>query len=337
MEAFEMLKTTLENQERATRQVIFIDELPCFDTPKSGFVRALGYFWNTWASQRNNVILIVCGSSTSWMIDNIVNNHGGLHDRITHAIYLRQFSLSETETYLQNMGIEWSRYILIETYMIMGGVPYYLSLLNREESLAQNIDRLYFSPNSELCDEYKRLYSSLFRMHETYLRIIEMLYNHKKGMTRNEIAQSLNLSSNGHFSQQIDNLVNCDIVRRYVTKMNGRLKTKDAYYQLKDLFTLFHLHFSRKISTPDYWQQHLNSPATNTWMGLAFEQVCHNHSSHIRHALGLDRIAVEFYSWKSRHSPGAQIDMIIERADHLLNLCETKSRHPHPHRQPRPV
>ena len=122
----------------------------------------------------------------------------------------------------------------------MGGVPYYLSLLNREESLAQNIDRLYFSPNSELCDEYKRLYSSLFRMPETYLRIIEMLYNHKKGMTRNEIAQSLNLSSNGHFSQQIDNLVNCDIVRRFVTKMNGRLKTKDAYYQLKDLFTLFH-------------------------------------------------------------------------------------------------
>ncbi len=324
MEAFEMLKATLESQAKSARQIIYIDELPCFDYPKSGFVRALGYFWNTWASLRNNVILIVCGSSTSWMIDNIIDNHGGLHDRITHSIYLSQFSLSETEAYLQAIGIHWPRQLVAETYMMLGGIPYYLSLLHKGEGLAQNIDRLYFKSGSELNGEYKRLYSSLFRMPETYLRIVELLSKHKIGMTRKEILEGLHLSSSGTLSQQLDNLVKCDIIRRYVTKMNGRVKTKEAYYQLKDLFTLFHLHFSQKLTTADYWQQHLNSPVTNVWRGLAFEQVCLSHPAQIRHALGLDRIAIEYYSWKSRQNTGAQIDLIIERADRLINLCEIK-------------
>lgn len=324
LEAFEGLKSVLERQLHKGRQVIYIDELPCFDTPKSGFVRALGHFWNTWAALRKDVILIVCGSATSWMIENIVNDHGGLHDRTTHTIYLRQFTLAETESYLQTKKIHWSRQMIVETYMMLGGVPYYLSLLNPQESLAQNIDRLYFHKNSELGQEYQRLYASLFKSPESYIRIVEILGKNKQGLTRGEIAEKLKISSSGTLSKQLENLEYCDIIRRYVTKIGGRLKTNEAYYQLVDLFTLFHLTFSKKLTTEDYWEQRLNTPVLNSWQGLAFEHVCMVHIRQVRHALGLDKIAVEYYSWRSSTAPRAQVDMIIERADRLVNLCEIK-------------
>lgn len=324
LEAFELLKSTLEQQPQSGRCVIYIDELPCFDTPKSGFVRALGHFWNTWASLRKDVILIICGSATSWMVDNIIDNHGGLHNRMTHVIYLRQFNLAETEAYLKSRQIKWPRTMIVETYMMLGGIPYYLSLLSNRQSLAQNIDRLYFSKKAELNQEFHRLYASLFKSPEQYIKIVEVLGKKKQGLTRNEIANALHTSSSGTLTKQLDNLVYCDIVRRYVTKVNGKVKTSGAYYQLVDLFTLFHLTFSKKLTTDDYWEQHLNTPMTNTWQGLAFEHVCMEHISQIRHALGLDRIAVEYYSWRSSNTPHVQVDLIIERADRLVNLCEIK-------------
>ena len=324
LKAFEALKTLLDQKQRDGRCVIYLDELPCFDTAKSGFVRALGYFWNTWAAVRNDVVLIVCGSATSWMIDNIVNNHGGLHDRTTHTIYLRQFNLFETEEYLHSQNIFWPRQIIVETYMMLGGIPFYLSLLNPDESLAQNIDRIYFKKNSELSQEYKRLYGSLFKSPEPYLKIVEVLGKNKSGLTRNEIAAALKISSSGTLSNQLENLEYCDIIRRYVTKVNGKPKNNEAYFQLVDLFTLFHLNFAQKLTTNDYWEQHVNTSVINTWQGLAFEHVCNVHIKQIRHALGLDRIAVEYYSWRSSTPPRAQIDMIIERADRLINICEIK-------------
>lgn len=324
LEAFEALKDVLARCKPQQRCVVYIDELPCFDTPRSGFVKALGYFWNTWASLHGNVFLIVCGSATSWMADNIINNHGGLHNRITRSIYLRQFNLAETEAYLKQKKIQWPRQMIVETYMIFGGIPYYLSLLSHKQSLAQNIDRLYFSRKSELSQEYHRLYASLFRSPEQYIRIVELLGAHKPGLTRNEIARHLRMPSSGTLTQQLDNLEYCDIIRRYPTKRNGKAKTYDAYYQLTDIFTLFHLTFSKKLTTNDYWQQHLNTPTLNTWRGLAFERVCMVHINQVRHALGLDRIAVEYYSWRSTSLPRVQIDMIIERADRLINLCEIK-------------
>ncbi len=324
LEAFSILKETLEAHPNNDRQVIYIDELPCFDTPKSGFVHALGHFWNTWASLREDIILIVCGSATSWMIDNIVNDHGGLHNRTTHTICLQQFNLRETEKYLKSRKFVWPRQLIVETYMMLGGIPYYLSLLNNKESLAKNIDRIYFRKNSELSQEYNRLYRSLFKSPEPYIKIVETLTKNKQGLTRNEIAQALKVSSSGTLSKQLENLEYCDIIRRYVTKINGKPKINNAYYQLVDLFTLFHLTFSKKLTTEDYWEQHLGTPVINTWLGLAFEHICMVHINQIRHVLGLDKIAVEYYSWRSNKEKRAQIDMIIERADRLINLCEIK-------------
>lgn len=325
LEAFDALRTMLEQRITQRRRcVIYIDELPCFDTPKSGFVRALGHFWNSWASLHHEVLLIVCGSATSWMIENIVGDRGGLHNRTTHTIYLRQFNLLETAQFLKAQNIEWPRQTVVETYMMLGGIPYYLGLLSKSQSLAQNIDRIYFSKNSELNQEYHHLYASLFKSPEPYVRIVELLGKHKQGLTRGEIASELKVSSSGTLSKQLENLTYCDIIRRYESKINGKVKTNDAYYQLTDLFTLFHLTFAKKLTTEDYWEQRVNTPAINTWQGLAFEHVCMVHIGQIRKALGLERIAVEYYSWRSDTIPRAQIDMIIERADRLINLCEIK-------------
>lgn len=328
LEAFECLKNVMDKAKGKGRRVIYIDELPCFDTPKSGFVRALGYFWNSWASLHKDVILIVCGSATSWMVDNIIDDHGGLHDRITHTIYLHQFSLAETELYLATHGMKWSRQTIVETYMVFGGVPYYLSLLDSRRSLAQNIDWLYFRKNAELQNEYHRLYSSLFKFPDTHLKIVEYLFQSKKGLSRAEIVEKLGTSSNGNLTKQLRDLEYCDIIRRYSVKSKGRLKTRDSYYQLADLFSLFHLTFSSKAISDGYWEQRVNSPMIHSWQGLAYEHVCMNHISQIRQALGLGRIAVEYYSWRSKNEkPRAQVDMIIERADHLVNLCEIKFSH----------
>jgi len=327
LEAFECLKTLLETKKGRGRRVIYIDELPCLDTPKSGFVRALGYFWNSWASLQKDVILIVCGSATSWMVENIINDHGGLHDRITHTIYLHQFSLAETEQYLSKHGIKWPRQTIVETYMVFGGVPYYLSLLDSQQSLAQNIDRLYFRKNSELGNEYRRLYSSLFKSPEAYIKIVELLSRNKTGLSRQEIVEKLGTSSNGNLTKQLQNLENCDIIRRYSVKLKGKMKVRDSYYQLTDFFSIFHLTFSGKATSEGYWEQRVNTPTTNAWQGLAFEHVCMSHIAQIRQALGLGRIAVEYYSWRSNEAPRAQIDMIIERSDRLVNICEIKYTH----------
>ena len=328
LEAFECLKTVMDKVKGKGRRVIYIDELPCLDTPKSGFVKALGYFWNSWASLHKDVILIVCGSATSWMVDNIIDDHGGLHDRITHTIYLRQFSLAETEQYLAMNGMKWPRQTIVETYMVFGGVPYYLSLLDSQRSLAQNIDWLYFRKNAELRNEYHRLYSSLFRSPDSYLKIVEYLFQSKKGLSRTEIVEKLGTASNGNLTKQLRDLEYCDIIRRYSVKSKEKLKVRDSYYQLADLFSLFHLTFSGKAISDGYWEQRVNSPMIHSWQGLAFEHVCMNHIAQIRQALGLGRIAVEYYSWRSKNErPRAQVDMIIERADHLVNLCEIKFAH----------
>ena len=214
--------------------------------------------------------------------------------------------------------------MILDAYMMLGGVPYYLSLLDCKLSLAQNIDHIYFEDGAELSMEYQHLYMSLFKMPEQYVRIVETLAANKQGMTRNEIANALSIPSSGTLSKQLVSLVNCDIIRRYVTKARGKIKLKDTYYQLVDLFSLFHLSFANKNAFLDFWEQNAKTAAVRTWLGLAFEHVCNVHFRQIRSALGLDRIAVEYYSWRSKEPPRAQIDMVIERADGLANICEIK-------------
>ena len=326
MDAFIVLKNFLKTINTGEApMVVFMDELPCFDTQRSGFVRALGYFWNSWASMQDNLTLIVCGSATSWMINSIVNDKGGLHNRVTHEIHLRPFSLRESEQLLLHNGFQWDRNQILNAYMALGGIPYYLCMLRKDESFAQNIDRLFFSEDSTLRREYRRLYETLFKSPSIYFEIIRILSANKSGLTREDIAGRLNMDSSGNLSAKLEDLVNCDIVRKYHTRTK-KIKTTSAIYQLVDFFSLFYLTFNPKAELENnYWQHHLGCPEINTWMGLAFEKVCLSHVQQIKKALKIDGISTRHYSWRSKNrESGAQIDLIIERADKIVNLCEIK-------------
>ncbi|MBR5982692.1 MAG: AAA family ATPase [Bacteroidales bacterium] len=321
-EAFQMLRHFLASKMKKNKPcIVFIDELPCFETRKSDFVSALGYFWNSWASLQNNMLLIVCGSATSWMMKNIIDNHGGLHDRITHEIHLREFSLYETEEYLCAYGFPWDRIMITQTYMAIGGIPYYLSLLDPSESLAQNIDRLFFKVDGEMRREFRRLYKTLFDSPEPYIAIVEALFSKKKGMTRDEIAQSIGTNANGRLTKMLQSLVDCDIVRFYNVK-NKTISARNGLYQLLDFYSLFYLNFMKSNPTNEhFWTQGLNTSQINVWMGLSFERICLTHIAQIKNALSINGIKSEYYSWRNEN---AQIDIVIERADRMINICEVK-------------
>ena len=325
-EAFDCLQALLQQRSTQGRMIVFIDELPCLDTPRSGFVRALEHFWNSWGANQDNLMLIVCGSATSWMVRNILDNRGGLHNRVTHEIHLHQFSLLQVEQYLQENGMDWDRLTIAQTYMVIGGIPYYLSLLNPQLSLVENIDDLFFNENGELRREYTRLYRSLFRNAEPYIKIIELLSTNHRGLTRKEISDGLKMESGGKLTQLLDDLTYCDFIRYYSVK-SQRIKTSDGLYVLTDFFSLFHLAFCQRPSTDShFWSHQLGSPRINNWYGLAFERVSMAHIPQIKQALRIDSIHTEYYSWRSKAdtTPRAQIDLLIERADRIINLCEIK-------------
>ena len=305
--------------------IVFIDEIPCLDTPRSGFIGALDHFWNTWASDHTNMKLIVCGSATSWIIKNLVDSHGGLHNRLTATIHLHPFTLKETEDYLKQRHFNWNRNTIAQLYMIFGGVPFYLSLLSPKETLAQAIDRLYFQRDATLENEYKRLTASLFRSPEPYYRIIETLAQHQQGITREEISQLTGLGTGGNLTRMLTELEHCDFIRSYYTR-GRKVRINSCFYQLTDLFSLFHLHFRKKgINDPHFWENNINTPQVNTWLGLAFERIVLQHIEQVKKALGIERMGVNYYAWRSRTSqPASQIDLVLDRADNIVNICEMK-------------
>lgn len=327
-EAFRELRHLLmRTMHEKKRNIIFIDELPCFDTHLSDFTNALGHFWNSWASLQSNLMLVVCGSATSWMMTNVINSHGGLHNRITHEMHLQEFTLHETENYLQTNYFEWDHLMIAQVYMIMGGIPYYLSLLNNQESLAQNIDRLFFNASGEMRREFSRLYKTLFATPDPYISIVEFLFKTRQGKSRDEIAKAIGKDANGRLSQMLQNLIDCDIIRFYRIK-NKKISTRGGLYQLTDLYSIFYLTFIKDGTTEEmFWTKSQNSPQLNTWLGLSFERLCHKHIPHIKRTLHIDTIKTEYYSWRGyddEGKPKSQIDLVIERSDKMANVCEIK-------------
>ena len=322
----DLLKPKVETGEKC---IIFIDELPCFDTVRSGFLNALDHFWNAWASRYSNVKLFVCGSATSWMINKLINNHGGLHNRLTSQIYLRPFTLSETEQYLQSKDIYLEREMVVETYMALGGIPYYLNMLKKGESFAQTIDRIYFAPNASLQLEFNRLFASLFHSPEPYIDIIRVLSRNKQGLTRDEVATALHTTTSGRLSAILQDLVYCDFIRPYYVRNKSKVSKRECIYALTDMFSLFHLHFADKaLTNPYFWEDKAESSVIKTWQGLAFEQVVMHHVLQLKIALGISGMAVEYYSWRSKKTePKSQIDLILDRADRIVNICEIKYSH----------
>ena len=325
-QAFFMLGNFL-NTLPSGKKVIFIDELPWLDTPCSKFVSALDHFWNAWATARKDIVLIVCGSATSWIISKIVMNYGGLHNRITRQIYLEPFTLKECEQYAKSRRLGMKRRNILETYMVLGGIPFYWDFIDREQSWAQNIDRMFFSPNGEMTREFTALYSSLFRRPQDYINVVKTLGKKKAGMTRSEIIKFLGEDHGGALTKILNELDECYFIRSY--NSIGKNK-KDTIYQLIDNFTLFYFKFiaDKKINSKNYWTNTIKTPLYNAWSGLAFERVCLQHIEQIKKALGISGIVSNVYSWvyrpENETDTGVQIDILIDRDDNVINLCEVK-------------
>lgn len=316
-EAFEFLKIVVERSKQR-RKVIFIDEMPWMDTAKSKFLEALDLFWNKWASAREDILLIGCGSAASWMVKNIVRSRGGLHNRITCKIKLNPFTLAETKSFLLSKKIEWETRDIAETYMILGGIPYYLNLLDRSLSLAQNVDRLFFKTSAFLDDEFDNLYSSLFKNASEHKKIIEALSKHKAGLTRESILSATKLTDGGSFGIKLDELEQCGFIRKYKA-----IGSKGQLYQLTDFYTLFYFKFlnGQKEGDTSRWLHLMLSRTYTTWCGLAFERLCMSEIEMIKTVLGISGIATKHYSMQT---PITQVDMLIERADRVISLCEMK-------------
>lgn len=326
IEAFDELQTYIESLTGNGRKIVFIDELPWLDTVRSKFIAALERFWNGWADARDDIKLIVCGSATSWMIDNIINNRGGLHNRKTHQIYVAPFTLKESKSYFSTYGFGYREKEIAECYMVMGGVAYYYSLMSPQESVAQNIDRLFFANGGELMGEFENLYRSLFKKAGDHIAIVTALARKSKGLTRKQILDYTKLNNNKKFTDTLDELEKCGFIRSYTPFAQTK---RDVLYQLTDAFTLFHFHYAaaNKYADEAFWTNSLNSPRYRAWSGYAFETLCLNHISQIKQALGIAGIQSRACSWLSKpddNSHGAQIDLLIDRADQTVNICEMK-------------
>lgn len=317
--AFRQLSTMLEsNTTRRNRKVIFIDELPWLDTRNSKFLSGLEHFWNSWASARNDILLIVCGSAASWMLNKLINNRGGLHNRITGRIKLSPFSLKETEKFLTSRKAIYNRYQTLQLYMALGGIPFYLDLIRPEKSASQNINDLCFSSEAPFREEYLNLYASLFNKHERHISIIEALATKGKGLNRKEILKLTKLPDGGGLTRILKELEESNFIRRY---KSFDKKQREGLYQLIDLYSLFYLRFIKNSDDRNFWINNIETPNIFSWSGYAFEIVCLHHTDQIKNALGISGVQTSISTWSSANT---QIDLVIDRRDQVINICEMK-------------
>lgn len=331
--AFQYLKEEV-TKLKYPKKIIFLDELPWLDTPKSGFVSALENFWNEWCLWHEDIKLIICGSATSWIIKKIIKNKGGLHNRLTHRMLLQPFDLHDCEEYFKTYGFSFTRHQIAECYMTMGGIPYYFSLMNRGSSLAENIDYLFFSPDAPLQNEFDELYRALFTNYQNYVAVIKALGKKGIGLTRQELLSSTGLQNNGEFTGILEELELCGFIRSYSPfekNRTSRIETtrikRNTLFQLIDFYTLFYLHFQKghKYFSPGFWSSMVNTPPITTWRGISFEMLCLNHIWQIKKALGIGDVATNVCSWTGIYDEiKVQIDLLIDRKDDTINLCEMK-------------
>jgi AAA+ ATPase superfamily predicted ATPase len=324
-DAFDQLIHYLNSKLATGRTVVFLDEFPWLNTHKAGFLPAFDHWWNSWGTKQNNLIVIICGSAASWMIRNIVNNKGGLHNRITRKIRLLPFNLKETEEFLHASAVNIDRYQLLQLYMVMGGIPHYLKEIKKGESSTQAIDRICFTKDGLLANEFSNLYHSLFDDATRHLAVVRALAGNNSGLTRNEIIDKAGLTSGGTITDLLEELIESGFVMDWQPYDK---KTKDTIYKLADEFTHFYLKFieRNKSSGNGVWQNFSTGQSWRSWSGVAFERICLKHISQIKKELGIQNVYTEESVW--RHQPktgnGAQIDLLLDRQDFVINLCEMK-------------
>ena len=325
LDAFFQLATFLKQVDLSEKKVVFFDELPWMATHKSGFLRGLSWFWNSWAVN-HNIVVVICGSAASWMINKVIKHKGGLHNRVTKRIHLKPFSLAETEEYLTNRHIHFDHYQLIQLYMAMGGIPHYLKEIESGQSAIQNIDRICFAEDGLLQDEFVNLYPALFQNADDHIAIIRALATTHKGLSRKKILEIAKLVDGGKPTRVLTELEQSGFISSYFPF--GK-KKKGKLYRLTDAYSLFYLQFIEKNIQQggSVWQTLSQTQAWKSWSGYAFENICLQHVQQIKQALGISgvySISSSFFKQGSETEAGTQIDLVIDRNDHVINLFEIK-------------
>jgi uncharacterized protein len=333
MDAFEILTECLNRQNKKEKIVIFFDELPWMAMRSSKLLQAIEYYWNRYWVSIPNLKFVICGSSSSWVINNIIKNKGGLHNRVTLRLPIEPFGLAETKDFLKYEGINYDQYQTLQLYMCLGGIPFYLTMLEKDLSAIQNINKACFQKKGSLLDEFDILFSSLFSNSDIYKTLIELIASKREGITREEIERLMQCRG-GRLTRWLSELEDIGFITSFTPW--GREK-KGLYYKLIDEYTLFYLTWIAPKSknrvknelTTKYWEEISQTQAWKTWAGYAFEAVCFKHISQIRRALHIPDGA-EAYAWKyiphkkSEFQSGAQIDLVFDRPDGIVNLCEIK-------------
>jgi uncharacterized protein len=327
-QAFDLLADALEKSLKNSKKkkVIFLDEFPWLDSPRSGFLSAFDSFWNSWATKQPKLIVVICGSAASWMIQNIVKNKGGLHNRLTRRIRLAPFNLYETELFLQSLKIPLKRYQILQLYMMTGGIPHYLKELRRGESIEQSIDRLFFAQDGLLREEFENLYPALFDQSEKHLAVVRVLAEKPSGLSRNQLIEACSFDSGGSVTKMLEELLESGFVNQFFPFGKA---TKDAIFKLSDEYTIFYLKFieNSKGIGEGTWLNKSQSQIYKIWCGFAFENLCLKHVNQIKKGLGIAGVYTEQSIWRSEGSDvfsGAQIDLLLDRADNCINLIEIK-------------
>jgi AAA+ ATPase superfamily predicted ATPase len=324
-EALDILFQVVERAKTdpTQKKIIFFDELPWLCSHKSGFLEALDYFWNDNLSKRRDSILIVCGSAAAWMIKQILNEKGGFHNRVTKSpIAMRPFTMKETKEYLHFRQItSLSDKQIVEIYMVTGGVAHYLDQLNPGESATQFINNNFFGTHGELRKEFSRLFKSLFDEYRKHVAVIRALADHPSGYTHHELLTALQLPSGGTFSEVLEELQESHFIQ-FNPKLGN--KKKEGVYRLIDEYTLFYLKWVEPLGKNHrdntYWNSQFGKRGYFTWLGHAFENVCFKHSEQIKADLGISGITANVFGYRGK----TQMDMLIDRKDDTINLCEMK-------------
>jgi AAA+ ATPase superfamily predicted ATPase len=324
-DAFDLLTHLMTPKVQAGKAVVFLDEFPWLSTHKSGFLPAFDHWWNSWGNTQPNLVVIICGSAASWMIRNVVNNKGGLHNRITRKIRLLPFTLCEAEHYLKARHINMERYHLLQLYMVMGGIPHYLKEVKKGESATQAIDRICFSKDGLLNNEFKDLYYSLFDDATRHLFVVRALAKNKSGLTRNQIFENTGLNSGGWNSSLLEELIESGFVTAWPPYDR---KSRDSIYKLADEYTHFYLKFienSRSYGSGT-WLSFSSNQSWKSWSGIAFERICLKHIPQLKNAIGISAVHTQESAWyyRPKSGKGAQIDLLIDRKDFTINICEMK-------------
>lgn len=320
LEAFSQLENYLESLKGKKKKVVFIDEFPWLATAKSQFLMAFENFWNSYCTKRSDLIVVICGSAASYMVQKIIRNKGGLHNRISRKIRLLPFNLLETDLFLKSRGIKFTHYDTVQLYMALGGIPHYLERIQKGFNVAQNIDALCFNKDSVLNDEFNQLFASLFDNSERHLSIIRALAEVNKGITRNELLVKCGSVSSGDFSLKLEELMESGFISEFPFYEN---KKQYSLYRLSDEYCKFYLKFIQynRDAREGTWQRLSIKQSYHSWAGFAFETVCLKHVNQIKQALRIDAIYSKNSSWFNANT---QIDLLIDRDDRVINLCEMK-------------